>query len=165
MSRFSLIRAAFWMLAALLLEAAFFPHWFAVRWIPQASFLILLFAALKGGVRAGLALGFVLGAAQSLFTALPAGQVIGVYAGLGVAAGAARSLVFLESPIAQWLAPIGFGLLAELIFFWMMPWTDQPLGFGDFSRMIRASNLPITWLLSGFVYAWCDRRLFAVKKT
>lgn len=152
------------MLTALLLEAAFFPHWFVARWIPQVSFLILLFAALKGGIRVGIVLGLTLGMAQSLFTAFPADQVIWVYAGLGAVAGAAKSLVFLESPIAQWLAPVGFGLLTELVFFWMMPWDENPLGFWDFSRMIRFSNLPVTWLLSGFVYAWCDRRLFAPKK-
>lgn len=163
MSRFSLIRAGFWMLAALLAETTLLPQWVAVRWIPQISFLVLLFTSLRGGMRVGLALGLLLGIFQSLFTALPGERVIWIYAGLGAAAGAAKNLIFIESPLAQWFAPIGFGLLTEFVFFWMMPWDDTPLGFGEFIRMIRASNLPITCVLSGFVYAACDRRLFSRK--
>lgn len=152
------------MIAALLAEATLLPHWVPVRWIPQVSFLILLFGSLRGGMRTGIALGFVLGAGQSLFSAMPAGTVIAVYTVLGGAAGAARSFVFLESPLAQWLVPVGFGLLVEAAFFLMIPWDDEPLGLSDYMGMIRASNLPVSWLLSGAVYAFCDRRIFSQKK-
>ncbi len=153
------------MAAALLAETAILPHWVPVRWVPQFSFLILLFAALKYGARAGVLLGLALGAGQSMFSAMPAGTLVGVYAILGGTAGSAKKMVFLESPLAQWLSPIAFGLLTELAFFWMMPWDDRPLGFGDYTGMIRASNLPVTWLLSGFVYVWCDRRIFLRKRS
>lgn len=153
-------RAAAWMLASLIVESAVLPHWIPIRWIPQFSFLILLFAALRSGIRSGVILGLVLGAGQAFLSAIPGFAVVWVYVGVGALAGAAKSLVFLESPLAQWLSPIGFGLLAETMFFWMMPWDDAPLGWSSFWRMIRASNLPLTCVLSGFVYAACHRFIF-----
>lgn len=165
MPPFSAARAAFWMAAALVAEAALLPHWLPARWIPQVSFLILLFTSLRQGVKTGLALGFLLGAGHSLFSAMPAGELIWIYALLGAAAGASKNFIFLESPLAQWLAPVGFGLLAEAVFFLKMPWDDAPFGLGDFAAMIRASNLPLTWILSGFVYLWLERRLRPRKRT
>lgn len=159
------IRAVFWMTAALVAEAALLPHWIPVRWIPQISFLILLFVSLRHGMKTGFVTGLWLGAGHSLFSAMPPGELIWIYAALGTVAGASKNFIFLESPLAQWLAPVGFGLLAEAVFFFKMPWDDAPFGFGDFAAMIRASNLPVTWILSGFVYFWLDRRLRPRKKT
>lgn len=165
MPPFKPAHALVWMLAALLVEAALLPHWVPIRWVPQISFLILLFAALKEGLWTGVWMGAALGAGQALFSALSPTGVIAVYAGLGAAAGAAKNLVFLESPLAQWIAPVVFGLMVEAVFFWMMPWDETPLGLGDYAAMIRASNLPVTWLLSGFVFVWCDRALFSRKRS
>lgn len=153
------------MTAALLAEATLLPHWIPMRWIPQISFLILLYSALKDGARAGMLLGVLLGIEQALFSALPPGSMLWIYAALGGAAGMAKRFIFLESPLAQWLAPVGFGLLVQWVFFLMMPWDDTPLGLADFTAMLRTSNFPVTWLLSGAVYAWCERRLFFQKKS
>lgn len=149
------------MLAALLLESVILPHWLPVRWIPQISFLIFLFASLGSGVRAGVILGGSLGAAQAFLNAMPGLGILWVYAGLGLLAGASKNVIFLESPLAQWLAPVGFGILAELLFFWMMPWDEAPLGWGDFWGLLRASNLGVTCLLSGMVYGFCRRAVCA----
>lgn len=161
MSPVNLWMAGFWILAALGIEATLLPHWLPVRWIPQFSFLILLFAALRSGFYGGTALGLLLGMGQAFFSAIPGFGVIWVYAGLGALAGASKRVVFIESPLAQWLTPVGFGLLTELAFFWMMPWDDAPLGWGDFAGLIRAPSLPLTWLLSGAVYGVCHRSLFS----
>lgn len=153
-------RTAAWIALSLLIESTVLPHWLPIRWVPQVSFLIFLFAALRSGVAAGLILGLVLGAGQAFLSSIPGLGVVWIYAGLGLLAGAAKSLVFLESPLAQWTAPIGFGLLAEVLFFWMMPWDDVPLGWGEFFRMVRASSLPLTWVLAGPVYGVCHRFVF-----
>lgn len=153
------------MIAALIVEAALLPHWLPVRWVPQVSFLILLFGAVKGGPKTGALLGLLFGAGQTLFIALPVSTTLLIYAALGVAAGYARRFVFLESPLAQIALPAGFGLLTELIFFWKMPWDDAPPGFGDFLQMLGTSNLLLTCLLSVAVYAWYDRRLAPPKRS
>lgn len=156
--------AAAWMLAALVVESTCLPHWLPVRWVPQVSLLILIFGALKEGPMAGCLLGTLLGLGHAVFSAMPAPQLIGIYAALGALAGAARRFVFLESPLTHWLVPAALSLAVEWAFFLAMPWDDRPLGPGDFFAAVRASNLPVTWLLCGLVYAGIEGRLFPRKK-
>jgi hypothetical protein len=129
------------------------------------SFLILIFGALRMGGQAGLVLGFWLGCLHAFLGILPPGSVIMLYAALGLLAGSAKNLVFLESPLAQWLVPPIFGLLLELIYFMMMPWDDAPWGIVDYFGMVRASNWTITALASGWVYGWYDRRVVSFKSS
>jgi len=152
-------RILFLIFICVIVETSLFRILHPIGWIPQVSFLIMVFSGLRSGPRVGLTLGCLLG----LFLGSLGGEALWLmvllYGLVGWTAGMLRSLVFLESPVTQCLVPAAFFVAVECSRFFMLKSSAIDLSWLSFWQTLPSTPILVTMIIAPLVFMRVDKWL------
>lgn len=126
---------------------------------PHIALLVVIFAAVEGGVSAGTRSGLWLGLMLDLLGLERFGTYTVLYGAAGLACGALRGKVFVESFVSQWLIPAAvYGAILGMAAVLGRSEPEEPL-WPLYEGLLRHSSILTTVFVSPFVFRWCAVRL------
>ncbi|MBF0254328.1 MAG: rod shape-determining protein MreD [Candidatus Omnitrophica bacterium] len=141
------------------LEASLFFWIPDVLWIPNLSFLVVIFSGLKYGPGPGIFAGSLLGVLSDGISAGGFGFFVAAYSLAGGICGWIRESVFLESPISQIIVPLVFQAVIYFVLAALTSFEDDGPRWFLWFEAVRLSPIWITALFGPWFFRWYEEIL------